>query len=374
MNKPVINISPDVTEISADQPGLPNKIEISKDYDFDFLSVEYRDLYEASDATAFQSADWLAAFYDELAPRRNATKLVITGRDLRSGELIFVLPLIQRKIKNIILVESADLGVSDYSAPVVHNRHLNGLLIDKLISKNVSDAIGKYDLLRIKPIREETRHLWELFFKTTSRQLDFSAHASQMHAPYDVWRKNAFGKSHTKYIDRKFRRFNKDHAVTLEKVSGDEIEDAINYVQQKRKGRFDGDPIQEDFVLKFYTRVAKNPGSKDIARTYQLMADGQRAGVVFGLIKDNRYHYLLIGCDYDQFGKHSPGLIMYDLIMADWLSEGGDIFDFTIGDEPFKASFGTKPTQMYEILKAGSPLGKLARIFMKLKTQMNTSS
>ncbi|MBO6918122.1 MAG: hypothetical protein JJ858_06815 [Rhizobiaceae bacterium] len=169
MNKPVINISPDVTEISSDLPELPNQIEISKDNDFDFLSVEYRNLFEASDATAFQSPDWLAAFYDELAPCRNARKLVITGRNLGSGELIFVLPLIQRKIKNIILVESTDLGVSDYSAPIVHKCRLNDLLTDKLLSKNVSKAIGRYDLLRIKPIREETRHLCELFFKTTSR-------------------------------------------------------------------------------------------------------------------------------------------------------------------------------------------------------------
>ncbi len=363
MNKPVINILPDLIEVS------PDLIEISKDNSFDFLSKEYRELFNACDATAFQSPEWLAAFYDELAPQRNAKKLVIMGRNSSSGKLIFVLPLIQRKIKNIILVESTDLGVSDYSAPVVHKSHLNELLIDKSLTKSVSNAIGKYDLLRIKPIREETRPLWELFFKTRSHQLDFSAHASFIHAPYDMWRKNAFGPSHTKYIDRKYRRFSKNHNVSLEIVPPCEIEDAISYIQQRREGRFEGDPIQQDFVRKFYTRIAQNLGPTEIARTYQLMADGERVGAIFGLIKDDRYHYLLIGCDYDTHGKHSPGLIMYDLIMSDWLTDGGEVFDFTIGDEPFKAKFGAKPTKMFEILQAGSPVGKLASFVMKLKAR-----
>lgn len=356
MNKPVINI-------------MPKLVEISRDNSFDFLSNEYRELFNASGATAFQSPEWLAALYEELVPQRDAKKLIVVGRNSNTGKLVFVLPLIQRKIKNIVLVESSDLGVSDYSAPIIHKEHLKDLIVDKFLSKNVANAIGKFDLLRIKPIREETRPLWELFFKHQSHQLDFSAHASKMQAPYDVWRKDAFGKSHTKYIDRKFRRFDKNASVSLEIVPDDQIEDAISYVQEKRKGRFDGDPIQQDFVLKFYTRVAKNQGSSEVARTYQLTADGQRVGVIFGLIRDRRYHYLLIGCDYENYGKHSPGLIMYDLIMADWLAEGGNVFDFTIGDEPFKAKFGAEETKMYEILHAGSPVGKLASFILKLKTR-----
>lgn len=344
-------------------------IDVASENTFDFSSNEYRDLFENSDATAFQSPEWLSAFYQELVPERGAEKLIITGRASENGALVFVLPLIRRKIKGVILIESSDLGVSDYSAPIVHNDQLNDPVADDLLSKAISVAIGKYDLLRIKPIREEARQLWGLFFKTPSHALDFSAHASTIKAPYDTWRKDAFGKSHTKYLDRKSRRFNKEYDVKLTIVSDDEIQDAISYVQQYRKGRFEGDPIQQDFVLRFYTRVAKNLGSNSVARTYQLTADEERVGVVFGLMKDGRYHYLLIGCDYDNYGKHSPGLLMYDLIMADWLEEGGDVFDFTIGDEPFKAKYGAQSTKMYAILQPGSFIGKVASFVIKLRAK-----
>jgi len=34
--------------------------------------------------------------------------------------------------------------------------------------------------------------------------------------------------------------------------------------------------------------------------------------------------------------------------MAAWAAEGGTMFDFTIGDEAFKAGFGCTRTSMYE--------------------------
>jgi CelD/BcsL family acetyltransferase involved in cellulose biosynthesis len=34
--------------------------------------------------------------------------------------------------------------------------------------------------------------------------------------------------------------------------------------------------------------------------------------------------------------------------MAAWMTEGGTSFDFTIGDEPFKAAFGCSRTSMHE--------------------------
>lgn len=344
-------------------------IDISVENSFDFQSQQYRDLFDNSNATAFQHPDWLAVFYGELAPGRDANKLIIVGRHPDTGKLIFLLPLIRRKIRNVVLVEAADLGVSDYSAPVVRTDYIRELGLSDGLSKSISSAIGKYDLLRIKPIRDEARRLWSLFFNSPAHALGFSAHASTMQAPYETWRVEAFGKSHCKYIDKKSRRFGKNVDISLDIVADNEIDDAIGFVQEQRMGRFEGDPIQQDIVRKFYTGVAKCQGPDGVARTYQLTADGKRVGVIFGLIHQQRYYYLLIGCDYQNYGKHSPGLIMYDRIMADWLTEGGKIFDFTIGDEPFKAKFGAQSTQMYEILHAGSLLGKIARFVLQFKNR-----
>lgn len=354
--------------IDALQWTATDQIVVSAQREFDFSSDEYAVLYKNSDATVFQHPIWVSEFYAKLAVEREAQALVVVGRNIGDNSLVFVLPLIERKLNFIRLIEAADLGVSDYSSPIVDRKFFATFGHSELFVPLIADAIGKYDILRIKPIREEMRVLWRSFFNHKFEELDFSAHATHMQAPYDTWRPEAFGKSHIKYIDRKVRKLEREGDVRFSLLSNEvDIDDALSFLAEQRKGRFEGDPIQKDYVEAFYKSIAKRGLETGYSRTYLLEVDGTRAGVVFGVADKKRYHYLLIGCDYEKFGKFSPGFIMYDEIMRDWLKSGGGVFDFTIGDEPFKAKFAAKPTQMYQILNAGSLIGRLAKYVYEIK-------
>lgn len=67
----------------------------------------------------------------------------------------------------------------------------------------------------------------------------------------------------------------------------------------------------------------------------------------FGVVDGERYCYLVLACDYENFAQYSPGMLILDLAMADWAATGGKVFDFTIGDEPFKSTFGCTRSPMY---------------------------
>lgn len=49
-----------------------------------------------------------------------------------------------------------------------------------------------------------------------------------------------------------------------------------------------------------------------------------------------------------RYARYSPGFLVLDHVMAEWAAGGGTIFDFTIGDEPFKADFGCSRTTVHE--------------------------
>lgn len=53
----------------------------------------------------------------------------------------------------------------------------------------------------------------------------------------------------------------------------------------------------------------------------------------------DRFCYLVLACDYEAYARYSPGILVLDMAMADWAAAGGRVFDFTIGDEPFKRDF-----------------------------------
>ena len=104
----------------------------------------------------------------------------------------------------------------------------------------------------------------------------------------------------------------------------------------------------------FYTAVAACGQRSGLARTYRLMCGSEPVAVLFGLVHHRRFHYLVLGCDYSKFGRFSPGMIMFARAMDDWFENGGEVFDFTIGDEAFKAALGCKRTAMHRLSQLGN--------------------
>lgn len=327
-------------------------IAVALEPDFDFLSGEYRELFEASGATAFQHPVWLDAFYRTMMAPHGAKKLVATGRDTISGALVFVLPLLRRRRAGVTLIEAAHLGVGDYAHPVV----LPNLLGQDFVAA-VKAALPPHDVINIRPIRDEACRLWQDFLPGYLVTLEYSAHAAELSAPYAAWRSKALQGSFAKYLERKKRRLLKSGKVELERVEAD-FRDAIDLVASIRAGRFEDDILQNAYAREFYADVAARAG--DFARIYRLKLDGEDVAQAFGLVLGGRFHYLLIGADYERFGKHSPGLVLYDLLIEQWIAEGGTIFDFTIGDEAFKLDFGTTATPMHALVEASTLKGRLA--------------
>jgi CelD/BcsL family acetyltransferase involved in cellulose biosynthesis len=336
-------------------------------HEFDFHSAEYKELFENSDATAFQNPIWLMQFYTSIPAARNATPLIVVGRDSTSHKLKFVIPLVKRSFYGINLIESADLGVTDYASPIVAIDAVEPLARDAELSQNILKLIGSFSVLRIKPVRSEARALWTLFFDAKFGATDFSAHAVKMAAPYNEWRQKTYSKSHLKYIKRRKNKLEQIGEVKLELLEGDEALEGLAYLKTKRTGRFDGDPIQQPHVEEFYQQVAFFGATTGYTKIYRLSCNDQTVGTVFCTVSNTRLNYLLIGCDYKTFGKYSPGIIMYDMIMQHWCDNGGEIMDFTIGDEPFKFSFGTEPTQMYQMLKTKGMIGFLVKLALRYK-------
>lgn len=333
-------------------------IKISVEPDFDFLSDEYHRLFARSSATAFQHPLWLSGLYRNLAPARGAEPLAVVGRDAQTGAADFVLPLIRRRKNGIVLIEATDLGVSDYSAPVA----TRDFAAPPALRTIVAEALPAHDLLRLRPVRAESVDAWQAFFDVTSVRLDFSAHAVALEPDYQGWRRRALSPGFAKGLDRKKARFARDAQGELRLLRDpSEIRDSIAAIQALRAGRFAGDQIQQDFVRDFYAGVATAGAADGFACTYVLLRDGEAIGHVFGLGHAGRFHYLMIGCDYERHGRHSPGLLLYDGIIQDWIAAGGTVFDFTIGDEAFKLDFGTTATPMFELSRAATLRGRLAR-------------
>ena len=312
--------------------------------DFNFDSAEYRFLFERSGATAFQHPDWLTPIYRHLASAHSGESLVICGRDSVNGSLVLVIPLIKRRVGKAIVVEYASRGVTDYACPILAPEALPATTAG--FRESVAEAIGPYDVLEIQPIRQDHLRAWSMLLGIQPQSLSFGTHAIEFGSSFDAWRLATLKSRRRNTLDRKVRRLTEIAPISLEVVEKRDIGDAFRALSAFRNDRFPGDPLQEDCGYRFYVDVASRGAGSGLARTYRLTQGGTTIAVLFGVIEQKRFCYLLLGCDYERYRKFSPGQIMFDRVMYDWAEQGGQIFDFTIGDEPFKKAVGCRRTPL----------------------------
>lgn len=303
---------------------------------FDFRSAEYRELLRASNATAFQHPDWLDPLYRLLAPAHGVEPHIVVGRDRASGRLQMILPLVHAGTS----VEYAFLGVTDYACPVIRPEALGtgGDASARLLAAMNGGPVT------IAPVRQEHVAEWRLLLGADPKPLAFSAHSMPVAMPDPNGRARHFSARRRKDLARKASRLGR---LELEVVHGGAIGDIFVQAQEFRRGRFENDPLQLDHGLQFYTEVATRGDLSGLSRTLRLTHDGRTVAMLFGLIDSSRFRYIILACDYARYSDFSPGLLIFDRAIAHWVQAGGDVFDFTIGDEPYKSELGCTSTSMF---------------------------
>ena len=309
---------------------------ISVARDFDFHSPEYRKLLRESNATAFQHPDWLDSFYRILVPAHAVEPNIVIGRDRASGELQFVLPLIRAENS----VQYASLGVTDYACPVMRR---DAVRATRTLSGEVRAAIGDSPL-EIAPVRLEHTADWRELLGIDPVPLPFMAHSMPVAPPGSDGRSQPFSARRRNDLARKANRLGR---LELEVVHGEEIAELFFQARAFRHGRFENDPLQHAHGLEFYIEVASRGDLSGLSRTFRLSHGGHTVAMLFGLVDGPSFRYIILACDYAQFSDFSPGMLIFERTIAHWAKEAGRVFDFTIGDEPYKRELGCTPTPMF---------------------------
>jgi CelD/BcsL family acetyltransferase involved in cellulose biosynthesis len=317
---------------------------------FDFNSEAYRNLLRNAQITPFQYPEWLTSYYRHMVVHPGSRAMVILGHSRTTGALQLVLPLVKMSSNNKTVIEYAYSDVTDYACPVLHTDLLDHREALSTLPGKLAEVLGKHAPLHIKPVRAEESPIWECLLDQPPAMLGYGRHQVTPSLPFSSWRDQNFGKARRSQLDRKLRRLNDQGNIRLEIVPPKYAADAIGWARKHRKGRFPNDPIQRPETLRFYSEVASSEAAAAFTRTYRLLCGNDTVAVCFGIVDEIRFYYLVLACDYQQYAAYSPGTLILDLTMGDWISGGGKIFDFTIGDEAYKSDFRCDKSPMYEFI------------------------
>jgi CelD/BcsL family acetyltransferase involved in cellulose biosynthesis len=341
--------------------------EASIQNSFDFLSPEYADLFARSAATAFQHPRWLAAVYGKLLAPGSAEPLIVVVRFAADKRLAMVLPLVRRRYAMLRMVEFADMRVSDYVSPVADPQTFAAIVGDKDSVRHIHRLIRPYDLLRIGKLADRSLPL-EKLFGIERESMGMNAYAAPLSDSYPEWRERRLPKSYCKELDKKSRQLHRKGAVRFECARDPASIRAVFEAMKTYRGlRFGGpeeggDLLQTPAYFDFYHGMALQ-GRDDATRTYGLWLDDRVIAGVLGLAHQGQSFLVIMGgFDFENFKNQSIGSLMFEQVARDCIERGEQLLDFTIGDEPYKLTFGGEPAPMSRITRAGSPLGFAANL------------
>jgi len=338
--------------------------EVAVEPHFDFRSEEYCSLLGRSDATAFQTALWLETLYREVAPAFEAEPVIVTVREANSGELLLVLPLLRRRHRQVTFIEFADFGVCDYLRPVYDPADQSRLIADGTLPGRISSLLS-CDIVLLTKVHEYDALLDSLFPEAQVRQMRLSAHPVRLSKDWHKWRSSALPPGFRRDLEMKRRRVAKRGDPVFALVEDRrEIVRVFEALRQFRAQRFGerkvSDILENDALFSFYRTVAIRGANSGLARTYCLYLSGEPCGVAFGLLHRKAFHLLLLGFDVARYRRLSLGLLTVEDTLRASVEAGHSVYDFTIGDYPWKLQFGAASLPLHEWIQARSIRGQLS--------------
>lgn len=332
--------------------------------DPDQVDADWAILEATGTCTAFQTRAWLRPFYRDVAPRRGLSPLLLRLSDPVSGAPLMLWPLVRQRRMGLVVVSFADAGVSDFNAPLVAAgivaAHEAGLWQQALAALRAEGALlclEKVPANRLSEARALNATL------ATAAPMSFGSWAVDLPASIAEFQQQRLTPTFVKDLALRRRRLEKKGELRFAVATTEDARRAAfaNLARQRGRrfaetGRIDS--LAEPVFRHFYEAAAvAEPG--DTVRLFTLSVDATTVAVVLALDHARTRCLLMPSFEAGDWKNGSPGNVLMMMCIAQAIDCGFERFDFTIGDESYKAGFGATRQAVWRGLVPLSAAGAL---------------
>jgi CelD/BcsL family acetyltransferase involved in cellulose biosynthesis len=357
-----------------DQQSLQLDVDIGIEPQFDFLSAEYRGFYNLQRATVFQSPLWLDTIHRKLVPDLRARQYTLTIRNRLDKALLAVIPFVVQKSAGLSILQPADFGVCDYNSIVADPRVLETLANDNSAVARIDALLGVAGVLMFRKVRDDGFDASRLFRKTIATACENAAYHSVIGDDFEAWQRRTVSRKFSKELGRLGRQIEREFGRYEHRAANTEVEirEALSFLRETRKGRFEDDLLQSDVYFSFYCDYAVAAAKSGQAITYVSYLAGKPIAVLFGLTDGGQFHAVLIGSDIETYGRYSIGTqIIYRVIKLRF-GQGFRRIDMGLGNTGYKSHFRVDETTLHNFTASRSMAGSaLSFIYHRTKPLKN---
>jgi CelD/BcsL family acetyltransferase involved in cellulose biosynthesis len=324
---------------------------------------DWRQLEQQGLCTAFQTRAWLQPFYRVVAPGLGLKPAFLRVTDTASGEPMLLFLLVQQRCLGVTLLQHADAGVSDYNAPLVSRGFQPSDAEWAALWRELMAWPGLGTVFHIQkaPLALGGRGNPLLASGEAFARMGFNAWGLPLPATMAAYEATAFTASFAKDLAMRQRRLGRKGAVVFMRAETlAERQAAFEALVEQRRQRFvemgRANVLDDALFRRFYEAAAvESPG--EVVRLFTVQVGGTIVAVLLALDHGGARHVVMPTFAAGEWRNCSPGTLLIRMSIERSIAEGLRYFDFTIGDEPYKASFGACAEPMFTLMHPLTPLG-----------------
>ncbi|NJS37908.1 MAG: GNAT family N-acetyltransferase [Rhodobacteraceae bacterium] len=339
--------------------------------DWTQLEAVWRGIEATGYCSVFQSYDWVAAWYRTALRFKFAKPLVVTVAD--AAGVVWILPLCYHRRMGMTFISFADLAVSDYAGPVMAREDRIAQDEVPAVLAAIRKALTRCDMIHFQklPVMIEGRDNPLLQMGPTVAMRE-SCYGIKVHRPWADLSKDIMQSRLRSTIRQQKKKIAAHGPLSLHYSRTPEaMTRALEELMEMRKGRFER--IGREYTplqwRSFYQEVAGDPNRQMDVSITTLRVGSTPIAACFGLTRGQAYHVVMPTFAAAEWESFRPGMLMFDAMLEEFGPQTGfdGFFDFTIGDEPYKARFGATASPLMEYMSPKSLLGRLAHVYWRRK-------
>lgn len=343
---------------------VPPPIEFTIYENLSNVEGDWRAFEQQADCTVFQTFDWLSTWQRHIGARGGVRPAIIVGR--AGGEVLLILPLATQKIAFARELVWLGSDLCDYNAPLLAPRFSSSLgtrqfheVWQHIVATLRSRPRLSYDLVRLEKMPGDVGSQPNPMLTLGVTANPSGAYRTPLTAPWEAFY-TAKRSSATRRRDRtKRRRLAELGALAL--VHPDDNSEMLaaldTLMAQKSRALLEmgaGNLFARPGYADFYRALATDPRTKPLVHVSELNCGPQVAAVNLGLTFRGTYYHLLASHAAGELSRFGPGAAHLHDLLRHAIDRGCEIFDFTIGDEPYKRDWCDSPQKLYDHLSVAT--------------------
>jgi len=346
--------------------------------DITTIADEWREFQREADCTVFQTIEWMETWQRHIGAGKDVRPAIVLGRD-REQKLLFIFPLATQPsgfVRELVWLGSE---LCDFNAPLLAPRFPQSIqpasfapLWTSITQAVQGDPRLRYDLINLEKMPATIGNQQNPMLGIGVTLNPSGAYEVAISGSWDTFY-SAARSSSTRRRDRTKRNrlaeFGDIQHFTPDDPKG--IASALGTLMTQKARSFArmgiGNLFAKPGYREFYTALATAPQSKHLVHVSELKVGTRAAAVNLGLKFRDRYYYVLASYDDDeQLSRCGPGAAHLHELLRYAIEHGFTVFDFTIGDEPYKRDWCDQSRPLYDYVASVSMTGSLIASRMRL--------